>query len=434
MHFEALIEALGLPDSIKDVLLSYERLYASNFLDEIEGLRDIKTAPTTHEKLKRTLEDPNGFKMLYIFIKAIQQNHQVYQDLEISDSIYIETYKALPRFINEYFKETGIYVFERDWWAYRQVAMTIFRIGELEYELTTEENVPIISIHIPSDSRLTMVRIETSLRLARLFFNSRFQDYQNALMVSHTWLLSPALKGLLKPSSNILNFQNYFEIDQVFETDNSFLHWVFHTKEQNPNLLEAKTTLQRQIQDHLLKGGLVGAAKGTIDSNTYKYLLVKPNASHEHEVMLIKTELQKEGAYNGTSDLDTYDDYQAWLNSLNNPKIDTVQTTQYLLVDKDHIIYGFVHIRHELDDELKETYGHVSVTIRPVFQNKGFAKLALTLALEKLKVLGQSVIMVSCEETLEASIRTIESCLGIYQRTTFDAYIEKPVRVYQIRI
>lgn len=434
MQYKSLIEALELPLVIQEKLLTYELTYQNEFLNEIEGLRKIETAFSTHQKLKQTLDDPNGLLMLYIFSKAIQENHKTYQALKISDRIYIETYKAITRFINEYYQETQTYAFERDWWAYRQVAMRIFRIGELEYELTYEKNEPIISIHIPSDARLSKARIEASLILARLFINSRFIDYKNVLMKTHTWLLSPALKGLLAPSSNILCFQSYFDIDEVFETDTSFLHWVFHTKETDFKALETKTSLQKNIKTHILKGGYIGAASGTINIDQLEYHLTIPNPSHETMIMAIKEELKLEGAYNGTSDLDKFDTYSKWLQSIKNPYGYTVKTTQYLLADRNQNIYGFVHIRHEIDEELSQTYGHVSVTIRPLYRHKGYAQLALSLALKRLSELGQHQIMVSSEETLAASIHTIESCFGIYERTTLDTYIHQPVRVYLINI
>lgn len=265
MTVERLIQALDLPEVVQTKMLALHAINSNQYHLEIEGLQAIATAGSTHERLQKQLNDPTGMTMLYIYLRAVIENKPQYDKLNITEDIYIETYKALSRFIKEYYQDTNQYVFERDWWAYRQVSMQIFRIGELEYEMTQVESKPILSIHIPSDAKLSKRQIESSLRAARTFFNERFPDYEQADMQSHTWLLSPALKGLLAPSSNILNFQSFFKIEKVITSDTSFLHWVFHTNNPDIELLEERTSLQRHIKAHLKTGHTIGAAIGFVD-------------------------------------------------------------------------------------------------------------------------------------------------------------------------
>lgn len=265
MTLERLIQALDLPEVVQIKMLDLHAINSSQYHLEIEGLQAIATAGSTHERLQKQLNDPTGMTMLYVYLRAIIENKSRYDELNITEDIYIETYQALSRFIKEYYQETHQYVFERDWWAFRQVSMQIFRISTLEYEMTQVDTKPILSIHIPSDAKLSKSNIEHSIRAARTFFNQRFTAYVEVDMQCHTWLLSPALKSLLAPTSNILNFQSFFKIQQVFESDTSFLHWVFHTKNADIQQLEEKTSLQRAIKAYLKTGQTIGAAIGYVD-------------------------------------------------------------------------------------------------------------------------------------------------------------------------
>lgn len=265
MTLERLIQAIELPEVVQIKMLDLHEFNSNQYHLEIKGLQDFANAASTHERLITQLNDPTGMMMLYIFLRAIVENKPRYDKLNITEDIYIETYKALSRFIKEYYKDTNQYIFERDWWAYRQVSMQIFRIGTLEYEMTSIDSKPILSIHIPSDAILSKSNIASSLKAAKAFFNTRFKTYEDVEMECHTWLLSPALIDLLPPESKILNFQSFFKIREVIPTDTSFLHWVFHTKNSDIDQLEEKTSLQIQIKAHLKAGKIVGAAIGVID-------------------------------------------------------------------------------------------------------------------------------------------------------------------------
>ncbi len=439
MDFQSFIYKLGIPDEVIRVLIQLDDKHRKDFQTEILGLRNIETAPIIQKDLRERFKDADGFYILYIFLKAALINYDTYQSLKISDEIFIETYKALPRFMKEYHQKTGVYAFERDWWAYRQIAMQIFRIGELEYEMTIIENERVLSIHIPSDALLTHVSLETSFRLARLFFNRRFKDYENVRFYCHTWLLSPALKGLLEPSSKIIAFQSYFDISQIFLDNNSYLYWVFQTRDPDLSKCEAKTSLQKNIKTFIQNGNKIGTASGYVNFNLFKYHLVKPNISHKASVLEYKKEMiENKDVLNGTGGLGRFEVYEDWLKHLDdklNLRIegDTIPTSEYLLLD-DKELYSMVNIRHFLDDELKQTYGHAGASVRPKYRKTGYAKLALSLALEQIKLLGENEAMISCNIHNMGSMKTIEACGGTLERITFDPEDNIEMRIYWIYI
>jgi predicted acetyltransferase len=429
-----------MPNPVYDTIQSLHQQHHHAYLHEVMGLRDMATAEATQKQLRDTFKSTDGMMILYLFLRAAFDNYPVYQSLKISDDVFIETYKALPRFIKEFHKQSGQYAFERDWWAYRQTAMNIFRIGELEYEMTSQENTKVLSIHIPSDADLTHSHLETSFRLARLFFNRRYKDYEDVRFYCHTWLLSPALKGLLEPSSKILAFQSYFDITTTFLENNSYLYWVFQTRDTDLSKLETKTSLQKRIKTFVETGGHIGTASGYVNFDHFIYRFETPNRTHQASVMDYKREmLANQDRLNGTGGLGLFDDYDSWLKHLDDKlhlriEGETIPTSEYLLLDKQNTLYAMVNIRHFLDDELRQSYGHAGASVNPKFRKQGYAKLALSMALEVIKSLGEDAAMISCSVYNLGSRKTIEACGGIFEHIVMDHEDVVEMRIYWIYI
>ena len=228
----------------------------------IDNLIDLEKSIGTYEALCK-IYDWNSFEILSIYLLSCLKVYEKYQLLGISDDIFFDTMKCFTRFIDECYIKTGKYYFDRSWWTYRQVRMSEFRIGILEYEFDLENNV--ISIHIPSDAKLTKDNIDVSLKDAKIFINTYFPEYSKFKMVCDSWLLSPNLKLYLEENSNILLFQSYFNITNFEEDDYGFIEWLF--KENiNFNVANFKeyTSLQRKVKKALLNGKKIGCAYGIL--------------------------------------------------------------------------------------------------------------------------------------------------------------------------
>ena len=65
---------------------------------------------------------------------------------------------------------TGRYEFDRYGWTGRQAGCQLFRIGQLEYEISPRAGRVTIEIHIPSDADFSPASVEESLKQARAFF------------------------------------------------------------------------------------------------------------------------------------------------------------------------------------------------------------------------------------------------------------------------
>lgn len=187
----------------------------------------------------------------------------------LPEKIWLDTMKCFSRFVNEYHRSYGTYGFDRGFWTTRQINAQLFRIGELEYELKEDAGNRVLDIHIPSDTNLNMDLLNASVTQARQFVTEWFPEWQNAPLECTSWLLSPELKTLLPEASNILKFQEAFDIVSSDLEPTDVLEWVFklaNRQQEDVCLLELpeETSLQRNMKAHLLKGGKIGVARGIL--------------------------------------------------------------------------------------------------------------------------------------------------------------------------
>lgn len=232
----------------------------------LKQLMDRETAVESYRHLKTLLEeDKDNMKMLYCQLECARRVFDQYQKKHIKDTIYRDTMKCFSRFIEECKKKNGRMFFDRDWWTYRQISMSLFRIGELEYEFQKYEDENVIAIHIPSDANLSKGAVDASMKQAEIFFQTYYHDYKYEKYSCDSWLLSPRLKPLLSRKSNILSFQNRFHIVRENNEDKGYIEWLFQVPiDTNYKDLPAKTDLQKKVKEILLNGGNIGSAYGII--------------------------------------------------------------------------------------------------------------------------------------------------------------------------
>ena len=215
------------------------------------------------EQIKAALEeDTGGLKRLCCMLRCALRAKEDYERLGISEKIYLDTMSAFSRFVREHKESYGCYGFDRGSWTTRQVSCRLLRIGQMEYELTTLDNAPIVSLHIPTDVDLRPEVLRPSIREGLNEFYRLFPEYAGKDVYCHSWLLSPQLKELLPENSNILRFQELFDMEPEATPGNDVLLWVF----KNPRLPREEypenTSLQRKLKQFLLNGGQFLEGKG----------------------------------------------------------------------------------------------------------------------------------------------------------------------------
>lgn len=148
-------------------------------------------------------KDTDGIKILSCMLKVSADTYEIYQKKGVSDKIYFDTMKCFTRFIDETYKMTGELCFDRYWWTTRQAGC-------------------------------------------------------------HSWLLDGQLKGMLSDNSNIICFQNRFEIFDEGEVGKDFVEWLYNTKSTDYATLPENTSLQINMKKHLLADGEIRNSYGRL--------------------------------------------------------------------------------------------------------------------------------------------------------------------------
>lgn len=230
----------------------------------LKRLSDRKTAAQAYRDLKALFkEDSDHLQMLYCHLECARRAFDRYEAKHIPQTIYVDTMKCFTRFIEECGKKNGRLFFDRGWWTYRQVSMSLFRIGELEYEFTSWQGENVIGLHIPSDADFSEAAVDASLKQAKAFFQTYFGDYHYDKYTCGSWLISPALTPLLSGHSNILSFQKRFHVVSEDGKDREFIEWLFEAPiDTDYETLPADTGLRRKVRELLLNGKTIGSAYG----------------------------------------------------------------------------------------------------------------------------------------------------------------------------
>jgi hypothetical protein len=269
-----LTESIELPEVVAEHVQKKAKTIPAEYFEHWgRKLLDARTAKNAAKELDEKYQEDN-FTALAIYLYAASLSwEKIYRPLNIPKEIYIDTMKAFSRFIQEYYEAAAVYQFNRGFWIWRQISGLIFRIGELEYELTkfpqNDKKAELagkesLSVHIPSDADLSPEKITNSYHQAAVFFRLYFPRYQYQAIYTDTWLLSPNLSTWLKPESKIRRFADNYELLTVDETNDSGVPWIFKRADAQIQDYPEKTSLQRQAKKQLLAGKHIGAGLGIL--------------------------------------------------------------------------------------------------------------------------------------------------------------------------
>lgn len=271
MNLKTLYARLALPDELIEGL---EKTDTGLTKEQTEyftrAMRDKDSFAEAAKQLKEVLsEDKNGYKMLRVLLNSACDTYETYREKGIPENVFTDTLKCFARFSREHKESFGEYGFDRWYWVGRQLSLQLFRLGELEYELTVLDGQDAISVHIPSDADLSDKKISGSIALSKEFLQKYFPDYAAAPYFCCSWLLAPALENMLSPSSKIAQFRKYFHVTRCDEASESYKQWVYKNPQLTPDDFPENTSLQRNIKKYVLAGGKIGEGFGFLRSDLY---------------------------------------------------------------------------------------------------------------------------------------------------------------------
>lgn len=260
MTVKELAENLKLDEQVINTVSENDK--ATDYAKIDEACKMLLTPETWEQGVKELTEycgdDPGGMKILAIYLHCIAETYERYSEKGIPDKIFYDTMGFIPRFLNSHKQTWGAYAFTWAWWMPRQISMNEFRVGEYEYEFFDDNGVKKMWIHIPADAKIA----ESNISAVYPFLEKFYPEYSDAQIVCDSWLLSPALKELLPADSNIIAFQNCFNVTRTDWESPWFMGWIWPRSDMPLEELPENTTLQKNAKKHLMAGGKIGSGYG----------------------------------------------------------------------------------------------------------------------------------------------------------------------------
>jgi predicted acetyltransferase len=149
-------------------------------------------------------------------------------------------------------------------------------------------------------------------------------------------------------------------------------------------------------------------------------ILVLPSVRYKESYVAALREFQKEGRRLEINVDEVEKFFQKHLDEFQdeadgkNLKVGRVPSTRYWLVENDTYLGG-ARIAHSLNEKLFKIGGHIGYEVSPLKRKNGYGTLILKLALPKVKELGITRALLTCDSTNIASRKIIENAGGVLE-------------------
>lgn len=132
-----------------------------------------------------------------------------------------------------------------------------------------------LSMHIPSGEGYNAEQIGKSFKEALVFYNKIFPNLSFSCFSCYSWLYSPQLLELLPYESGINTFNRTVYICPVPSDESGFYHFVFKTKDFDPETADTSTTLKRNFVNFIKSGRRAHNGFYTTQFRCLKHLVKK---------------------------------------------------------------------------------------------------------------------------------------------------------------
>lgn len=151
--------------------------------------------------------------------------------------------------------------------------------------------------------------------------------------------------------------------------------------------------------------------------------LIEPSAAYIRSYQLALTEFEQHGIFGFWKNFGPIDDDVAYVDSIKNYQHRSGQETGFVVASTFWLVegcefIGHTSVRHTLDESLKQTGGHIGYSIRPTRHGQGYGTQILRLVLPRVKAMGISAALLTCDKDNVASRRIIEKNGGILSGET----------------
>ncbi len=256
--------------------LGFPKEYDADFEKALEEIKISDAISIDNYDLGST----DGKRNLLSFLFMCEALEKKYKEKGIDEKILLDTLRDIVIWTNVWSGVKGETYLGELGWLVNHLKMKLFRLGSLEFmmgsshadcpELGLKKGDNILEVHIPHDSSFSAEDCKSSFDAAIEFFAKHYPEFKFNHFTCHSWLLDTELKKLLKPSSNILGFQNMFTIIDGAENEaDAALRYVFDWNTTRINLRNKYpvSSLAENMKKHVLLGGKLYERIGAIKIN-----------------------------------------------------------------------------------------------------------------------------------------------------------------------
>lgn len=268
MKIEELYQGIGMTEEVEAVAgmvavstedyLNYKKLFYDN-----------------HDLFYERVNAMKGYRQLYLYLYLhfAYDAYSEYEQQGIAKKIYFDTFHDIVIWAFNCKRDYGEIGIEQYDWLRRHIKLELFQLGRLQYEIVkpkgdtilndrlVKANERVLNLHIPQGDPLSIEKCRMSFKQASEFF----EDYIE--ITCHSWLLSPQLQELLPEESNILQFQKLFHVYSLDKNSKEAEERVFNKVQDNPQLYEERTKLQKVLKRYLLQNHTVDSGYGLVKNN-----------------------------------------------------------------------------------------------------------------------------------------------------------------------
>ena len=211
MTIQTLCRHLQFSPSLLKLMVVFSASFDSEKVEEYhKAIRDYGTA-------RLLMPDPPHISGKYgqdqwlqaLSLRQATLIREFYREKGIPLSVYFNTMHFYRECLQEALACAGEFRFLYFLWCNRQNGGHLFRLGALEFEKKEDT----IAIHIPNGTNLSPASVDATLEEARVFFETYFPECVDFPYTCHSWLLDPLLKEMLPEDSNIIRFQERFDLE-----------------------------------------------------------------------------------------------------------------------------------------------------------------------------------------------------------------------------
>lgn len=244
--------------------------FPSEYDEEFETLLNmISDIEETHfEDYDFEANKENNQKNLIMYLYFCEELSKKYEEKGIPREILMASINPdFPIMVKRCVILTGKLGLLGAGWFNNQMSMNLFRLGRLQFCMHTcyedvpskglKKGDPVMDVHIPGGSPLSIEECEKAFSLCEEFFGKYFPGFHWDYYTCYSWVFDDVLDNFLPEDANILKFQKLFEPVHHIIAD-SILHFMFKYGIESRDEIRdipAKSDFAKKVKEYALSGG-----------------------------------------------------------------------------------------------------------------------------------------------------------------------------------